>query len=198
MNDDAKKKDKRQCEASMGSRQTLRTIVAQTDPALDAVRRIYEQTFPASERKPTRCLDEMIGREDYAILVAEIEAIVVGFAVVFIPPSTNDAALLEYLAVDSQHRDGGIGQGLLRQVISMVANRPLLVEVESANDPFAVRRRDFYCRNGFSTIAGFAYQCPLPNAPPMELMLANAAAAVSRNDLDRWIKLIYSRVYNLG
>ncbi len=175
----------------------IRKITAGDTDTLIALARIYESSFPIAERKPTTCLGEMLEQKDYAILVAEIAAKVVGFAVLFMPKIAGDAALLEYMAVDAEQRGKGLGAELLRNVMATVGNRPLLVEVETGTDLNSKRRCDFYRRNGFSRVYGFSYLLPLPLAPPMGLMIANLSTPFAADDLARWLIVIYESVYNL-
>ena len=143
----------------MARRIACRLLEDATDPALDAVKEIYEASFPAIERKPTSCFDQMLGDHRYAIAVAEVDATVAAFAAVYVPASSSDAALLEYLAVKAGQRGAGIGRELLQFAFSQIGERPMLVEVESAADEAAVRRRGFYARNGFRKIEGLRMCC---------------------------------------
>lgn len=175
---------------------TCRLLRGPTDPALESVKEIYEASFPKLERKPTSCFDQMLCRDRYAIAIAEVGAAVAGFAAVYIPASSTDAALLEYLAVKAGQRGCGVGTGLLQFTFSQIDSRPVLVEVESADDEVARRRRAFYSRNGFLRVEGLRYVLPLPNSPPMELMIVNQSQ--SSEDLPRWLTLIYQEVYGVS
>ncbi len=171
---------------------TTRRVTRPDDPAVAAAERIYVAAIPAAERKASawfRALP-MAGRS--TLVVAERADAVVGFAAVFVPTGPADAALLEYLAVADAARGGGVGGALVDHVLRTV-DRPLLIEVQ-ANDADADRRRAFYRRHGCRDVLGLAYQLPLPNAPPMTLMLAGPPA-VSRAELSRWLATVYADVY---
>jgi hypothetical protein len=152
----------------------------------------------------------MARRPDYRLIVATHEQTVLGFAAVFAPPD-EAFALLEYLAVDERFRGGGVGGGLFRAAVETLAGEgrggPLLLEVEAPVGDDATgraqqeRRRAFYRRLGCRQVAGLDYLLPLRTAstapPPMHLFAHVTAPAVSlsRADLERALRVIYSRVY---
>ena len=180
---------------------TIRRPTDPADPALVAVERIYVDSLPAGERKPTAWLRSLAYAADaggaapapsYRLLVAERDGDALGFAVLFIPPDPADAALLEYLAVADRARGGGVGGQLFDAAVGL-ADRPVLVEVE-AGDADADRRRAFYRRHGCRELLGLRYLLPLPAAPPMGLMVAGAAK-VRRADLTRWLATVYVGAY---
>ena len=171
---------------------SIRRLTTAADPAVAGVAAIYVDALPACERKPTAWLRSLPGRADYAVLVAERDAAVVGFAIVFVPANAGDAALLEYMAVAAADRGGGVGGRLFAGAMA-VASRPVLVEVKS-DDADAERRRDFYRRHGCGQVIGLSYQCPLPDAPPMGLMVGGASD-VPRLALSRWLSTVYADVY---
>ena len=174
---------------------TIRRLTDPADPAVVAAERIYANAIPAVERKPAAWFGALPGRADYRLLVAEREGAVVGFAVVWVPTVSADAALLEYLAVATDVRGGGVGSGLVFHALRD-GGRPVLVEV-NADDADADRRRAFYRRNGCRRVAGLCYLLPLPGAPPMDLLVGNVTGleTVARTDLARWLGTIYADVY---
>jgi len=171
-----------------------------SDPAMPAIEKIYTDAFPASERRPISWLHEAAGRTDFAVIVAEINSIVTGFATVFLPNDSGEAALLDYLAVDASHRSTGVGGSLFQSATNIVGNRPILVEVETVGNPPETtrqRRQDFYRRHGCHRIIGVPYILPIPTLgkPLMELMIANAPVELRRTELARWLAAIYTQVY---
>ena len=153
---------------------------------------IYVGAIPAAERKPTGWIASLPARPDYRLIVAEAGGVVIGFAVVFVPPDPTDAALLEYLAVSTDRRNGGVGGRLVVAALAS-AGRPVLVEVKS-DDAQADRRRAFYARHGCRQLLGLRYLLPMPGAPPMDLLVA-AVDRVPRPVLARWLATIYADVY---
>ena len=159
---------------------------------LPAVERIYVDALPAAERKPVAWLRSLaVAPGPYTVRVARRGNDVLGFAVLFVPADPDDAALLEYLAVDASARGGGVG-GQLFAAVASVAGRPVLVEVER-DDADAERRRAFYRRHGCRDLLD-RYELPLPGAPPMGLMVTGTAT-VGNRQLARWLATVYADVY---
>jgi GNAT superfamily N-acetyltransferase len=89
-----------------------------TPHAWEAVRTIYESSFPAAERLAFDC----VFQQDRGQLVWLAQAVAhhtVAFAVVLPLPGTR-AALLEYIAVDAAWRSRGIGRHLLDVIVADV------------------------------------------------------------------------------
>lgn len=173
-------------------------IAALNDPddfRLSALVRIYVKAFPANERKPNSCFAEMIARPDYRVIVAEDGDVIVGFAVLFLPSQSDDAALLEYIGVDPSSGGKGIGTALFQNASALADRRPMLMEVESAEDLSADRRRKLYRRIGCRRITGFQYLLPLPHAPSMELFTSPPCGQLAATQLRRWLITIYRDVY---
>ena len=168
----------------------------------DEAFRVLAESIAPSEVKPRDALALTLSRPDYAILVAVERNAVSGMSVVFVPGG-DDAALLEYLAVDAARRGVGIGRELFAASAQMAAS-PTLVEVESVRvataDDEARRRHDFYRRLGCRTIVGCDYLLPLALAgapPPMDLMAFGLPddSALPKSHLRRWISSVYQRCY---
>ncbi len=167
---------------------------------MPAVKRIYVEAFPASERRPVAWLYEAAGRADFSVIVAEQNGIVLGFATLFRPRDAGDAALLDYFAIDAGSRGTGVGGRLFQSVVDQVGQRPMLIEVEKVGDPpdtCRQRRQAFYRRHGCGRILDLSYQLPIPTVgkPPMELMITNPPETLDRATLLRWLTTIYTKVY---
>ncbi len=171
----------------------VRRLTNPSDPAMATVEQIYVDALPANERKPVAWLRSLpCGHASSALLVAERDRAVLGFAVLFVPTTGIDAALLEYLAVAEAARGGGVGGQLFAHAVAL-AGRAVLIEIETG-DADADRRRAFYRRLGCRELLGLRYLLPLPGAPPMGLMVAGADV-VTQADLARWLAIIYAEVY---
>lgn len=123
-----------------------------TDAEADAIRAIYEEAFPATER---RVLAEVVATADW-LWVAKCGDTVTGFATAA-SLSTANAALLQYLAVSPRFRSAGIGSLLLAYIErdlrdSENALDGVYIEIEPLGDPDAEaqpeRRYAFYRRWG--------------------------------------------------
>jgi GNAT superfamily N-acetyltransferase len=130
--------------------------------ALEDFERIFEGAFPPAERAPTASLVDSIGAGT-RLLVAGLRGGRLVAMAVFLP-LTGDALgiqFLEYLAVDSSERGGGIGSALLPMCLQLLRDDErgrlgIVLEVEApeaAGDPedrdLRMRRIRFYReRNG--------------------------------------------------
>lgn len=108
--------------------------------------KINIEAIPECERNS---LDELIdtGAEVLGIF---LDGFPVGY---FVLREYKSIIYLAYFAVSCEHRSKGTGSKALTQLISETEDRQMVVEYEapSGNDrnDMAVRRRDFYMRNGF-------------------------------------------------
>ena len=150
----------------------IRSIADASSSAFANVVGIYQEAFPASERKPVAFLEQAIERADYRLYGAAQSGETVGMALVY-RSTEHPFALLEYMAVAAARRGGGLGEQLFTGLAGLV-NRPLLLEVESERpgaEGAALRRRrlDFYRRLGCLTVAGLDYVMPKVSAaaPPI-------------------------------
>jgi len=166
--------------------------------SLDQLLTLYRDSFPRSERRSEPDLLHALASPAYRIVTRKDRRHLLGFAILFIPP-TEDFALLEYLAVHPNHRGRGIGRTLISSAIEEAHGRTLLTEIESpSTDPATTRRQQLYAGCGFRHIDGLIYHLPLPgNPPPMELWIhSNPPAPIDRNGLQRWLTTIYTNVYD--
>lgn len=183
---------------------TVARLSLATDPAFDALVRIYKAALPASERKGVEALRVMLARPDYEFLLARRDDEVLGFAIV-IRLAGGEACLLEYMAVDVAHRGGGIGSFLFRASVASAGAQTLLLEVD-AEDPAApdaeerVRRRAFYRRLGCRQVAGLRYLMPAvtrERPPSMGLFVLREPlpARIPKAELQSWLECLYVSVY---
>lgn len=118
---------------------------------------LYRQSmtrdFPASELKSLSAILSMHRKGLYDVLGAYLEDQFVGYALLYCPGSER-LALLDYLAIEPQYRNQGIGSMLLGQLRShyIEARDALLIECErpkAAPDELEARKRiRFYTHAG--------------------------------------------------
>lgn len=166
---------------------------------------MYEEAFPAAERKPTAVLRRMLTDPQFWFLLATADGQPVGFAIVC-RFRRSEAAMLEYMAVRPEMRGHGYGRALFAEIAGPVAGPPrvLLMEVESdrVDSPersARSRRKQFYRSLGARELAGLRWLMPPVIAavpPPMELLaLGPLAATVSKREVRLWLASIYVEVY---
>lgn len=188
---------------------TCRRVVSPGDAAFGPLLEIYAEAIPARERKAPEALTALAGREDYLVLVMEAQGRTLGFSLLLCP-LREDFFLLEYMAVESAHRDQGLGGLLFRESMAAAragaTDRWCLVEVDSLRDPGEdsvqrSRRQRFYRREGCRQVERLAYLLPLPGVDPppaMDLFVHRPGpppVAVPLAMLGRWLETIYRDAY---
>jgi len=138
----------------------------------------------------------------------------VGFAII-VPNVAHDVHLLEYLAVDANARNNGIGGTLLQNVVAAIrawqSAIGLLFEVEpddegdDAERNLHARRIEFYRRHGARVIqAAINYRVPLADREGtmrmklLWLLIAENANAPRGDKLRRCIYGIFQKSYGIG
>jgi ribosomal protein S18 acetylase RimI-like enzyme len=141
----------------------ISTFTGLTGEEEAAFRRIYESSFPATERADTGHVLATVAAGGRLAYKAGLGGSLVGFGLLMDLAAPN-ALYLEYLAVDPDCRSHGVGTALLRGVCAHLARRPepptgLVFEVEPPEGPpdaQADRRRRirFYQDNGATLVTG--------------------------------------------
>jgi GNAT superfamily N-acetyltransferase len=187
---------------------TFQLLTTADDRAFEDFYRIYAESVEAREQKPRKQIAAMAARRDYEILLAKRAGRVIGGSVLFLPAG-EPFCLLEYMAVQAEHRSTGVGAALFRRSLeaarSVQGESPVLLEVDSDRSPspdqaIRQRRQRFYRRLGCTRVAGLSYLLPLPAAgppPEMDLLihLPSAMPSLPKASLERWLGVVYERVY---
>ena len=123
-----------------------------TEEALEKIRRLYERSFPKSEKKPWRVILDKCTEGSMKIISIEEKSAFLGLMIFILH---SDLVLLDYFAISEEHRGEGIGSLALSRVASQLDGKRLLLEIEDPEDTDAdnlderVRRSHFYARLGF-------------------------------------------------
>lgn len=177
-------------------------IEAQGDIRLPLAKSLYENAFPIGERKPISFLDDVVVRQDYALIAVSDENDFAGFAILY--RSRLGFGLLEYMAVRDELRGQGLGASLFKSTEEF-CRIPIMLEVEappdSGGDSIEARRIQFYRRLGCETVSKLSYRMPQVSStlpPPMRLMANRMGQATLTMPLLRkwmidWFKNVYGR-----
>ena len=119
------------------------------DDELESLKKLYMASFPDNERKPFEMIErhEAEGKTRIQALFDDDDA----FAGLLITLLGKDQLLIDYLAVEEERRDEGLGSKALDLFEQQNPSMPVIVEIEDPadGDPLKIRRRQFYERNGF-------------------------------------------------
>jgi len=186
-------------------------LKAGSGPEFEEFYSIYAESISARERKSKAWISEMADRSEYKVLLLKDNAHVIGFSVLFLPP-TESFGLLEYMAVADAYRNGGLGSELFRRSVQVASQaRPwqpgsLLMEVDSdrekcTDQTLRTRRQQFYRRLGCMIISELHYIMPLAGEgppPEMDLLIypSGNLRQVPKSELEGWLKTIYQSVYH--
>lgn len=119
------------------------------DKTLDRLIPLYEESFPAEERREINQLRRMIETYDSMYFNAiECDGELSGL---FVYWDLGDFYYLEHLAVFPEMRNKKIGQQVLDYVAAHLKGLRLL-EVEPTEDEMSTRRVNYYQRNGYKVL----------------------------------------------
>lgn len=119
-----------------------------------------KKDFPKDELRPLDSFKNLWDKEAYECYGLVDGEGILGYAF-FVHLSGN--YLLDYFAIDSDHRDEGLGSLFLHQLSEILSANCIICEVEHPNSAEAIRRIQFYLRNRYkktgleSTVLGVNY-----------------------------------------
>lgn len=130
----------------------LRIKEALEEKQLEKLRELYEQAFPASEKKPFSLILQKRAEGSVEILAIEDEE--QEFQGLIITMRYRDMVLVDYFAIAEERRNSGIGSKVLQLLLSRYKGKRIFLEIESTvskDSPdydIKIRRKRFYERNG--------------------------------------------------
>ncbi len=118
-----------------------------------AIKEIYFEAFPKSERKPFFILRHSVKKEKVQLLTSMENGVLQGF-IAAIP--YKDMVMVDYLAVSSKIRSQGTGSKILQEVCRRFPYKKIVLLIEkpdecAENKEQRIARRKFYFRNGFTS-----------------------------------------------
>jgi ribosomal protein S18 acetylase RimI-like enzyme len=178
---------------------------------------IYEESFPPSERDDTADLIASVEAGERLCYLARLDGAIIGLAVALALEGAR-AVFLEYLAVDANERNAGLGGAVLTHLRTHLGadagGAPLMLfeveppdEAEGAERTLRERRIGFYERHG-ATVVECAPRYRAPNLEreqetvPFTLLAirltAEGPASLSGPELRDCIFAILTESYGLG
>lgn len=119
---------------------------------------LYEEAFPAEEKKPRALMENLASQGKMELLAVVDDEEFIGFAFNMFSKKT---ALLDYLAISRNHRSSGYGSLVVKELVQRFLNKKYILEIEMQDEtaPNAYdrkRRKAFYLRNGLKETGVFA------------------------------------------
>lgn len=157
---------------------------------------IYEESFPAIERRTREGQRTVFESPYYRVRVMEEDGVILAFLGYWDLPS---CVFVEHLATTEASRGKGYGKVLVEECIA-ATDKPVFLEIEPITeaDPMTGRRAGFYERLGFY-VNQFPYeQMPLKEGDaPIALWVMSYGDVISREDFYPFKKEIYHHVYGV-
>lgn len=111
----------------------------------NTVKRIYEDSFPLSERFDFSILEKCDKERNVHLSCILYDDCPIGMWFTINLP--NDITYLMYFAIDKEYRNRNIGSKVLQNL--MIANDKVMLCIEKPVDEITRKRKGFYLRNGF-------------------------------------------------
>ena len=120
---------------------------------------LYEEAFPAEEKKPISLMEHLAEKGQMELLAVTDQGEFVGLAFNMMDGNT---ALLDYFAISSEKRNGGYGSKTLKLLLERFHSNKYIFEIEmqdekAENARDRRRRKAFYLRNGLKETGLFAH-----------------------------------------
>lgn len=163
----------------------------------EEIYKIYEESFPAIERRTKEGQRKVLENPYYRVRVMEEDGVILAFLGYWDLPS---CVFVEHLATTEACRGKGYGKILVEECIADT-DKPIFLEIEpiTDKDPMTGRRAGFYERLGFY-VNQFPYeQMPLKEGDaPIPLWVMSHGAAISEEAFYPCKKEIYEQVYGVS
>ena len=162
----------------------------------EEIYQIYEESFPAIERRTKEGQKRVLENPYYRVRVMEEDGVILAFLGYWDLPS---CVFVEHLATTEACRGKGYGKILVEECIADT-DKPIFLEIEpvTKEDPMTGRRAVFYERLGFY-VNQFPYQqMPLKEGDaPIPLWVMSYGGVISEEAFDPCKKEIYEQVYGV-
>lgn len=167
-----------------------------TEEDFETIWKIMEESFPVDERRTKEGQRKLFAEPNYCVYGYLLQKNIVAILAVW---EFDTFTFLEHFAVNSAHRNGGIGAEVLQQLMTQIKT-PLVLEVELPTGDITERRIRFYERNGFE-LNHYEYVQPAlnSNSKPVPLMIMSNPYKLKVNEFENIRDILYQCVYkNLG
>lgn len=155
--------------------------------------KLYNSAFPADERRDVEFLEKLLDNEHFGFHYLIDENELAGFISIW---QLTGFVFVEHFAVFPHLRSSGIGSGVIRRVTA-IYNIPVILEIERPDTKQAIRRFDFYLKNGFQVIkSDYTQPAYGPDKNPVPAYLLGNKA-FNPDQVQSIVTKLYSTVYGI-
>ncbi len=167
---------------------------------------IYSNSFPIAERHSKEVIKERVasGREN--MFIGRLDQKIVFMALIW-PLQNSRFVLFDFMAVDKDYRDQGIGSIFTKNIyrISQVKDKIFILEVEDprygVDKEMRKRRVEFYRRNGAKEMKDVRYILPaldgkLPTDMIIMIISMNDETSLPGDVVKKLFTQIYKELYS--
>ena len=172
----------------------LRRVEDINAPETKLVKKTYEDSFPANERRDYELVLNLIANEPHFSLTTLIrDEQYAGFITGW---DFGDFTYLEHFAIDESMRNGGIGSKAFKAYLEQL-DKPVVLEVEMPTDEMSRRRIGFYERLGLTLDTHTYFQPPYRKGDDfLEMRLMTYGPLDLEKDFNHVKEKIHKHVYN--
>lgn len=158
----------------------------------DNVFSLMETSFPKDEYRPYEEQKALLENPAYSLYGQKSGGQLQGFMALW---KFDGFTFIEHFAVNPAFRNGGIGSGMLQELVNAETGRVCL-EVELPDNDLASRRIGFYRRNRFF-LNDYPYMQPSisKGRTPVPLRIMTWKEPVSEEDFETIRTVLYREVY---
>lgn len=161
----------------------------------DEIFSIMEEAFPLNEYRSREKQRALFSLPEYSVYLYREKGKILGFLALW---ELCDLIFIEHFAIQRDLRGKGIGQRMLKELLSEKAE-PICLEVELPESEIAKRRIAFYERSGL-----FYYDYPYvqpsmdEGRDPIPLRIMCSLPTLSEDGFSRIRDLLYDKVYGVN
>lgn len=151
------------------------------------VKKFFDVSFPYSERKDADEIMDDIKDDRYYLYAVSLKENEDPIAILAYW-KLNNCIYGEYLAVNPELRNSGIGKEILTELKKHI-DAPMILEIEKPVDNITIRRKGFYERNGFVLNSHKHYQPAYhKDCAPLEMNVMTYPRKFSADEYDQFYK----------
>lgn len=121
----------------------LERITSENHPMYKKAMELYHKSFPWHEQRENSSQDDILGNEAYHFDLVYDGVTFVGEVLYW---EIADFLYIEHFCILPEMRSRGYGE----KVLSILQEKPLILEIDPPQDEISIRRKGFYQRCGFT------------------------------------------------